>query len=385
MENKRQKIEIADIFRRFEPEYNQKYHMIYEQQKAFNDIIKCRSQDMGGHTLKCDTCGYVQHAYNSCRNRNCPKCQYLKQVVWVDKLKARLLPVKYFHIVFTVPSALHKLFYANQGICYDLLMRSASQAILKAGENPVFLGAKTGCVAILHTWGQALTYHPHVHLLVPSGGFDSDMVEWVSSGKNFFAPVKALSSLFRGIFAENIYKHCADLISSDNNEKADIPFLRTLLYKTSWNVYAKPALNHAEKVIEYLGRYTHRVAISNARIVDIVNDEVRFNWKDYRQNGKTKIMQIKAVEFISRFMMHVLPCGFYKIRYYGIFANKLSNDLLDTYLTLNNKEMELSSLEGRSWQEIVRDIFGYDPFHCKKCKTGIMLPSLNIEAEPRAA
>jgi hypothetical protein len=385
MENERQKIEIADIFRRFEPEYNQKYHMIHEQQKAFNDIIKCRSQDMGGHTLKCDTCGYVQHAYNSCRNRNCPKCQYLKQVVWVDKLKARLLPVKYFHIVFTVPATLHKLFYANQRICYDLLMRSASQAILKAGENPAFLGAKTGCVAILHTWGQALTYHPHVHLLVPAGGFDSDMVEWVSCGKNFFAPVKALSSLFRGIFAENIYKHSATLISSDNSEKTDIPFLRTLIYKTSWNVYAKPALTHAEKVIEYLGRYTHRVAISNARIVDIVNDEVHFNWKDYRQNGKTKIMQIKAVEFISRFMMHVLPCGFYKIRYYGIFANKLSNDLLDTYLTLNNKEMELSSLEGRSWQELVQDVFGYDPFHCKKCKTGIMLPSLNIEAEPRAA
>src|SRR5665648_149058 len=350
MENKRQKIEIADIFRRFEAVYFQHHGLIHEQKKAFNAIINCRSQNMGGHTLKCDTCGYVQHAYNSCRNRNCPKCQYLKQVVWVDKLKARLLPVKYFHIVFTVPSAMHKLFYANQGICYDLLMRSASQAILKAGENPGFLGAKTGCVAILHTWGQALTYHPHVHLLVPAGGFDSDLVEWVSSEKNFFAPVKALSSLFRGIFAENIYKHAEGLISLANGEITDISYLRIIIYKTSWNVFAKPALNNAEKVIEYLGRYTHRVAISNARIVDIVNDEVHFKWKDYRQNGKTKIMKIKAVEFINRFMMHVLPCGFYKIRYYGIFANKLCNNLLDTYLTLNNKEMELSSLEGKSWQ-----------------------------------
>lgn len=385
MENKRQKVEVADIFRRFEPVYNQKYHMIHEQQKAFNDIMKCRSQDMGGHTLKCDTCGYVQHAYNSCRNRNCPKCQYLKQVVWVDKLKARLLPVKYFHIVFTVPSSMHKLFYANQGICYDLLMRSASQAILKAGENPRFLGAKTGCVALLHTWGQALTYHPHVHLLVPAGGFDSDLVEWVSSEKNFFAPVKVLSSLFRGIFAESIYKHAAGLLPSDNNEKTDIAFLRTLIYKTSWNVFAKPALRTAENVIEYLGRYTHRVAISNTRIVDIVNDEVHFKWKDYRQNGMTKIMKIKAVEFIYRFMMHVMPCGFYKIRYYGIFANKLCNNLLDTYLALNDKEMDISALEGKNWQEIVQDTFGYDPFHCKKCKTGIMLLSINIEAEPRAA
>jgi hypothetical protein len=385
MENKRQKIEIADIFRQFEADYYQQHGLIHEQKKAFNAIINCRSQNMGGHTLRCDTCGYVQHAYNSCRNRHCPKCQYLKQIMWVDKLKARLLPVKYFHIVFTVPAALHKLFYANQAICYDLLMRSASQAIIKAGENPAFLGAKTGCVAILHTWGQALTYHPHVHLLVPSGGFDGDFIEWVRSDKNFFAPIKALSSLFRGIFAENIYKHSAELISSDNSEKTDIHFLRTLIYKTSWNVYAKPALNNAEKVIEYLGRYTHKVAISNARIVDVVNGKVHFKWKDYRQCGKTKIMKVDAVEFINRFMMHILPCGFYKIRYYGIFANKLCNNLLDTYLVLNNKELDLSSLEGKSWQEIVQDTFGYDPFHCKRCNTGRMIWQINIDVEPRAA
>jgi len=385
MENERQKIEIADIFRRFEADYFQQHDLIREKKKAFNAIINCRSQSMGGHTLKCDTCGYVQHAYNSCRNRNCPKCQYLKQVVWVDKLKARLLPVRYFHIVFTVPASMHKLFYANQGICYDLLMRSASQAILKAGENPCFLGAKTGCVAILHTWGQALTYHPHVHLLVPAGGFDSDFIEWIKSEKNFFAPVKALSSLFRGIFAENIYEHADELIPSDNSGKIDIPFLRALIYKTTWNVFAKPALNNAENVIEYLGRYTHRVAISNARIVDIVNDEVLFKWKDYRQNGKTKIMKIKAVEFINRFMMHVLPCGFYKIRYYGIFANKLSSDLLDTYLSLNDKEMDISSLDGKNWQEIVQDTFGHDPFHCKRCITGRMICQISIDVEPRAA
>jgi hypothetical protein len=385
MENKRQKIEIADIFRRFESDYYQQYDLIREKKKAFNAIMNCRSQNMGGHSLKCDKCGYVQYSYNSCRNRHCPKCQYLKQVVWVDKLKARLLPVKYFHMVFTIPSALHKLFYANQGICYDLLMRSASQAILKAGENPAFLGAKSGCVAILHTWGQSLTYHPHVHLLVPAGGFDSDLIEWTSSGKNFFAPVKALSSLFRGIFAENIYKHAPELIPSDKSEIIDTAFLGALIYKTSWNVFARPALQSAESVIAYLGRYTHRVAISNARIVDIVNDQVYFKWKDYRQNGKTKIMKIKAVEFINRFMMHVLPCGFYKIRYYGIFANKLCNSLLDTYLALSDKEMGLSTLEGKSWQEIVQNTLGYDPMHCIKCKTGIMLPEINIEAEPRAA
>lgn len=385
MENKRQKIEISDIFRRFEPEYYQKHIMIREQQKAFNDIINCRSQNMGGHTLKCDNCGNVQHAYNSCRNRHCPKCQYLKQVVWVDKLKARLLPVKYFHIVFTIPSSMHRLIYANQFICYDLLMKSASQAVIKAGENPRFLGAKTGCVAILHTWGQALTYHPHVHLLVPAGGFDSDMLEWRQSKEDFFAPVKALSSLFRGIFAQNIYKHAEDLIPDRDGEKTDIDFIRKLIYKARWNVFAKPALKNAENVIEYLGRYTHRVAISNARILEIAGNKVHFVWKDYKQNGRTKVMKLEAVEFISRFMLHVLPNGFYKIRYYGIFANIHCNDVLDTYLSMEDKEMVLSLTEGKVWQDIVEEVLGYDPFRCKKCKKGKMLMHEKIDAKPRAA
>ncbi|MEI6051011.1 MAG: transposase zinc-binding domain-containing protein, partial [Bacteroidota bacterium] len=245
MENKRQKIEIADIFRLFESDYNQQHYMAHEHQKAFSAIMNCRSQELGGHTLKCNNCGHVQHAYNSCRNRHCPKCQYLKQVVWVDKLKARLLPVKYFHIVFTIPASLHKLFYANQKICYDLLMKSASQAVLKACENPCFLGAKTGCVAILHTWGQALTYHPHVHLLVPAGGFDSDMIEWRQADESFFVPIKVLSSLFRGIFAQNIYKYTGELIAADKGEIINTDFLRSLIYKTRWNVFAKSSLNNA--------------------------------------------------------------------------------------------------------------------------------------------
>jgi len=264
-------------------------------------------------------------------------------------------------------------------------MKSASQSILKAGENPRFLGAKTGCVAILHTWGQALTYHPHVHMLVPAGGFDSDMLEWRQSDDDFFAPVKALSSLFRGIFAQSIYRHINDLKPDGERETIDTAFLRTLIYKTSWNVFAKPALANAERVIEYLGRYTHRVAISNARILEIAGDKIHFVWKDYKQNGRTKVMKIKAVEFINRFMMHVLPQGFYKIRYYGIFANTLCNDLLDTYLSFSNKEMDISSMEGKAWQELVQDILGYDPFWCKICNKGMMLLDSRIEANPRAA
>lgn len=385
MENKRQKIEVADIFRQFESDYYRQHALTGEKKKAFNAIINCRTERLGGHTLKCDTCGYIEHSFNSCRNRNCPKCQYLKQVVWVDKLKARLLPVKYFHLVFTVPATLHKLFYANQGICYDLLMRSASQAIIKAGENPAFLGARTGCVAVLHTWGQALTYHPHVHMLVPAGGFDCEMVEWIKSGKNFFAPVKVLSALFRGIFAENIYKHAIDLISPAEEEKVDVNYLRAIIYNTRWNVFAKPALNNASNVIEYLGRYTHRIAISNARIVEICDDKVLFRWKDYRHQGKTKIMKVTGVDFINRFMMHVLPCGFYKIRYYGIFANKISSNLFDRFITFSTCETEFPSLEGKSWQEILLENFGYDPSFCKKCKTGRMIWQIDISTQPRAA
>ena len=240
-------------------------------------------------------------------------------------------------------------------------------------------------MAILHTWGQALTYHPHVHLLIPAGGFDSDMLEWRQSEDDFFAPVKALSSLFRGIFAQNIYKQADELIPDKDGEKTDIDFLRKLIYKTSWNVFAKPALTNAEQVIEYLGRYTHRVAISNARILEIAGDKVHFVWKDYRQNGRSKVMKIKAVEFINRFMLHVLPCGFYKIRYYGIFANTHCNDKLDSYLSINDTEMELSTMEGKDWQELVRDVLGYDPFRCKRCKKGKMIIHERIDAEPRAA
>ncbi len=385
MENKRQKVEIADIFQSFEKEYYQQYNMMHEQKKAFYAIKNCRTQELGGHVLICNHCGHVQHAYNSCRNRNCPKCQYLKQIVWTDKLKSRILPVKYYHVVFTIPSSMHNLFYSNQRICYDLLMKSSSQAILKAAENPRFLGAKTGCVAILHTWGQALTYHPHVHLLVPAGGYDNDLIDWIQSDEDFFVPVKVLSSLFRGIFAQNIYRLAGKLISGNSTEVTDIAFLRSLIYRTSWNVYVKPALKNTETVIEYLGRYTHRVAISNARILKLEEGKVHFLWKDYKHESRTKIMKIRAVEFINRFMMHVLPCNFYKIRYYGIFTNKLCNELLDTYLTLNGKEMELSSMDGKSWQELVQDVLGYDPSHCKICKKGMMIWHSLLDIEPRAA
>lgn len=385
MENKRQNTEMADIFRHFGADYLQKHGMTHQQQDAFTDIMNCRSQGMGGHMLRCDACGHVRHAYNSCRNRHCPKCQYLKQVLWADKLKSRLLPVRYFHIVFTVPSSLHKLFYVNQSLCYEILMRSAGQSILKAGENPRFLGAKTGCVAILHTWGQALTYHPHVHLLVPVGGIDNDMMEWRKTNEKYFAPVKVLSSLFRGIFASAIYRHADKLVLPGTDENTAVESLRKMIYRSKWNVFAKPALNDAGKVIEYLGRYTHRVAISNARIRCISEGKVHFVWKDYSDNRRTKIMKLGGIDFISRFMMHVLPTGFYKIRYYGIFTGKNCSTILDTWLAFNDQQMYLSATEGKAWHEIIEELLDYDPFLCPICRKGRMHRHFADDADPRAA
>jgi hypothetical protein len=211
------------------------------------------------------------------------------------------------------------------------------------------------------------------------------MLEWRQTEDDFFAPVKALSSLFRGIFAQNIYKYADELITYKDGEKTDIDFLRRLIYKTKWNVFAKPALSNAENVIEYLGRYTHRVAISNARILEIADNKVYFVWKDYKQNGRTKVMKLEAIEFINRFMLHVLPKGFYKIRYYGIFANTHCNEVLDTYLSIDDKEMALSLTEGKVWQDLIEEVLGYDPFRCKKCKKGKMLIHEKLDANPRAA
>lgn len=264
-------------------------------------------------------------------------------------------------------------------------MKSASGAILKAGENPRFLGGKTGCVAVLHTWGQALTYHPHVHLLVPAGGFDTDLMEWIKTDKKFFAPVKVLSSIFRGIFAENICKYAGKLMPQAVDTVTENALLRKLVYKSNWNVFVKPALNNAEKVIEYLGRYTRRAAISNARILDIKDALVRFIWKDYRNNGRTGIMELDGIDFISRFMMHILPDGFYKVRYYGIFAARYCSNTVDTWVSLNDRQMDISAMEGKTWQEIVQEMFGYDPFRCNRCNKGKMLRHTPLDAEPRAA
>lgn len=366
------KAEVADIVNQYGPEYLKTHPLCPVQQKAYQAIINCRTSFMGGHLQECDQCGHQRPAYNSCRNRHCPKCQYIKQVQWVDKLKAQLPATRYFHLVFTIPSELHKIFYINQRVCYDLLFKAASTTLKQVAANPDFLGAETGAVAVLHTWGQALTYHPHIHMIVPAGGLSSDQTEWVHAGKKFFLPVKALSKIFRGILSrligENISDDCIRL-PEDTGSFAD---LKKKLYEKNWNVFSKKAFGGPSSVVEYLGNYTHRVAISNNRIMNLDKGLVTFRWKDYRKALKGQYMELKADEFISRFFRHILPDGFYKIRYFGLLASANSKTKKEVIFQLIGKTAYISSLEGLNGLEVLSIVTGKDLSYCPVCKKGRM-------------
>ncbi len=371
-QNQRYGLEVSDVIASCYNELYTLYNISYEQDKVLDALLRCRTAHAGGYILKCNHCNYQQQCYNSCRNRHCPKCQYLKQQQWVDQLQSRLVPGRYFHIVFTIPDTLHPLFYINQKECYDILFQSASEALQNAGRNPDFLGADVGALCILHTWGQALTYHPHIHMLVPAGGLSSDGAEWIASRRKFFVPIKALSAMFRGILIKK-------LKSLLDNEELNLPsnyegfkIIKEKLYEKSWNVYSKKAFGGINSVLKYLGRYTHRVAISNNRLLTLKDKTVSFNYKDYR-SGTRKVMLLSTVEFVRRFIQHVLPKGFFKIRYIGILSIVHIHGKREQVISLVGKVMYLSRLEGLSTYEILREITGKDPSICPICKQGIMV------------
>lgn len=309
------KTEIQDIFAKSAAAYLDNFSSNKQQRKAIFSIVHCRGPVLGKHIDKCDHCGHLQVSYNSCRNRHCPKCQQSKQLSWVSQLKTSLPPVRYFHLVFTLPQELNEVVYKYQQLIYPLLFKASAQTILQVALCPGFLGAKTGCLSILHTWGQNLQYHPHIHMLVPSGGISEDQMEWIPSGKKFFAPVKVLSRVFRGKFMsmlENlVYREAI---------KIDLPAIKSGIYKKDWVVYVKKSFAGPAQILSYLGRYTHRIAISNSRIICHQNGKVYFRWKDYRDKSCWKTMPLDTLEFIRRYLLHVLPNNFYKIRYYGLLA-----------------------------------------------------------------
>jgi len=383
-ENRRQSVELADIFGRYGQDYLSSHRLCKDQRRSFQAITNCRTQALGGHIERCDGCRYERHAYNSCRNRHCPKCQYKRQQEWAEKLSAHLPAGGYYHLVFTVPSVLHKLFYINQKVCYGLLFKSAAQALKQVGDNPEFLGARTGSVAVLHTWGQALTYHPHVHMIVPAGGLSQDQTEWVRAGKKFFLPVRALSKIYRAIFCKQLEQYIEQKQVNRPNDTDDFVSFKKKLYEKDWNVYLKRARGGANAVVQYLARYTHRVAISNSRLLSMENGKVEFYWKDYRKNGGRQVMALDATEFIQRFLMHVLPNGFYKVRYYGILSSVNGEKLaIVRYLTdpFGTGPAKIS-IEGK---DIKKGNKAAPLSLCPKCKKGRMVvikPTLIKQSPP---
>src|SRR5271169_2973348 len=303
-------------------------HLGRVERRVMGAIVACRTVALGGHIEACDDCGVARVAYNSCRNRHCPKCQGAARAQWLAARQAELLAVPYFHVVFTLPAPIAAIAFQNKAVVYAILFAASAEAMTTLAANPRRLGAQIGVVAVLHTWGQTLTHHPHVHCVVPGGGLSPDGTRWVAGRPNFFLAVKPLANLFRRLFLERLQKafepgalrFFGDLVHLA--EPASFHALAAHLRRAAWVVYAKKPFGGPAQVLAYLGRYTHRVAIANSRIRACDDDHVAFTWKDYRQNGAEKIMRLKPDEFIRRFLLHTLPDGFHRIRYFGFMANR---------------------------------------------------------------
>jgi hypothetical protein len=297
-----------------------------EQRRALNDLVSCRTAALGGHVLGCPECGHQQIAYNSCGNRHCPTCRATAAARWLEARASELLPTPYFHIVFTLPSALDPIALGNARVVYDLIRRCAAETLLEVAADPELQGARTGVLAVLHTWGQNLQFHPHVHCVVPGGGLSPDGTRWVASRRNFFLPVRVLSRVFRGKFLAGLRVAFAKgelCFAADRFEQ-----LLSVAARMDWVVYAKPPFGGPEQVLKYLARYTHRVAISNARLLDFEDGTVRFRYKDYVHGNRKRVMTLKASEFVRRLLLHVLPSGFVRIRHSGMLANRHRHEKL---------------------------------------------------------
>jgi Putative transposase/Transposase zinc-binding domain len=323
-------LEVADIVRRTGNSFweQQQSHLAWPHRKVLDAIVRCRTAALGGHLDKCVSCGHLAISFNSCRNRHCPKCQGNARAKWLAARSAELLPVPYFHVVFTLPHSLSALVLQNKRLLYDLLYRTSAATMLELARDPKHLGADIGFLGVLHTWGQNLEHHPHVHYIVPAGGLSLDGSRWIDSSRRFFLPVHALSRLFRGKFVAGLEQLFAQgkMQFHGSQQYRTAPgcfpsFLRQL-FRQDWVVYAKPPFGGAEHVLNYLARYTHRVAISNHRLVAFENDRVSFRWRDYAHGGKKKVMTVSAHEFLRRFLLHVLPGGLVRIRHFGLFANR---------------------------------------------------------------
>ena len=381
-------LEVADIFRRHGPAYRQVHadHLGGTERRVMAAIEACRTPTLGGHVEHCADCGFSRHAYNSCRDRHCPKCQGLAQAEWLAARQAELLPVPYFHVVFTVPAPVADLAFHNKAAVYGILFHAAAEALRDVAGDRRHLGAEVGAIAVLHTWGQALHHHPHLHCIVPGGGLSPDQTRWVACPPGFFLPVRVLSRRFRDMFVRALRTaftagalRFPGALAALANPVAFAAHLDAVA-RIDWVVYAKPPFAGPEQVLGYLGRYTHRVALANSRLVGLDDGQVSFTWKDYRQGGTTKLMTLPADEFIRRFLQHTVPDGFHRIRHIGFLANRhrtrklaLCRDLLAA------PPPELQA--PRRWQDHLRELTGQDVEVCPCCG-GRMLTCGTIPPQP---
>jgi Putative transposase/Transposase zinc-binding domain len=301
--------EVADVFRRYGHEYLDRFgqDLLPSHRRAIGDLLACRTEALGGQLLQCDRCGQEHHVYHSCRNRSCPKCHRLETEAWLAARRQELLPVSYFHVVSTVPQELREIIRRHQQDLYDILLRAAAQALLKLAADPHYVGGLIGVLCVLHTWSRTLAYHPHVHCLVPAGGVSADRTQWQPARRSYLVPVHALAPLFRGVFRALVRQERPDLTIPES------------VWTTEWVVYCKPALQGPERVLNYLGRYVHRIALTNSRLLAIEAGHVCFRYQDV-QDQRWKTMTLPALEFIRRFLQHVLPQGFHKVRYDGLWS-----------------------------------------------------------------
>ena len=377
----RRRNDLGEIFRRHAEAYRERYgsRTSGEQWRVFDAIAACRTATLGGHVDRCDECGHLEISYNACRNRHCPKCQTMAKAEWLAARTEELLPVGYFHFVFTVPSALYPLALRHRRTLYSILFRTSSRALLTLAADPNHLGVSAGFLSILHTWGQDLRFHPHVHCLVPGGGLSADGERWVASRERFFLPVRVVSRLFRRLFLEEleqaVEKGDVKPIPTEKQNASDaLDGVITSCRNTEWVVYAKPPFGGPETVLDYLGRYTHRVAISNDRILAVGDDTVSFAWRDYKHDNAKRVATIAAVDFIRRFLTHVLPPRFQRVRYYGLFANRHRRaNLVRCRRALGRRPEVEEPYKPLTWRERYEMVTGEAPDLCPVCRKGRMV------------
>ena len=372
-------LEVADIFRKFGAAYRQAHALARRYLRAMLAIERCRTPALGGHLYECDQCGAPQVRYNSCRNRHCPKCQSLDKERWLEKRRKQLLPVPYFHVVFTLPAELNELIWRNQQVLYDLLFLCAKETLLEVAADPRYLGARIGILAVLHTWSQLLTEHPHLHCIVPGGGLSRDRRRWIGTrSPEFFLPVRVLGALFRGKFLHHLqvlHREGKLQFHGKIQELASPRAFRELLaplYTKNWVVYCKPPFGGPAKVLEYLSRYIHRVAISNDRLLRLEGDQVVISYRDSAAGNLIRETVLSAEEFIRRFLLHILPDRFVRIRSYGVLASRNRRDLALSrkLLGLGALEVVPAGQERESWQELLQRLTGIDPTLCQRCGHG---------------